>query len=130
MPPARMVRGATTLLFPALLLLTLAFRSAFAQVQEPSQLPQPPQGRVPFRQGRESSQDPAIRRVEEGAARKRNIERQRRMVADTEKILELARELSGEIDVSGKEKPSVAVAKRAEEIEKLARNVKDQMKSN
>jgi HAMP domain-containing protein len=57
------------------------------------------------------------------AARKRNIERQQRIVADTEKIVRLAQELSA----AGA--PADLMAKKSEEIEKLARGVRERMRT-
>jgi hypothetical protein len=58
----------------------------------------------------------------------RNNERQKRLVADTEKLLALATDLKAQVDKSNKDTLSVDVIKKAEEIEKLARSVKERMK--
>jgi len=50
------------------------------------------------------------------------------MVANSNRIVQLAQELNAEVDKSGKGTP-VIVSKKAEEIEKLAKSVKDLMKS-
>jgi hypothetical protein len=55
-------------------------------------------------------------------------ERQKLLVADTDKLLELATELKAEVDKTDKNVLSVDVVKRAEQIEKLARSVKERMK--
>jgi hypothetical protein len=55
-------------------------------------------------------------------------ERHRRMVADSDKLLQLATELKEEVDKSTKNEMSVNAIKKAAEIEKLARDVKDRMK--
>ena len=58
----------------------------------------------------------------------RNTERQKRMVADTDKLLGLATELKQDVDKTNSNVLSMDVIKKAEEIEKLARSVKERMK--
>lgn len=61
-------------------------------------------------------------------ARSRNNDRQKRLVADTDKLLALATELKQEVDKTNKDIMSVDVIKKADEIEKLAHSVKERMK--
>lgn len=61
-------------------------------------------------------------------ARARNDDRQKQLVADTNKLLKLATELKAEVDKTNKDVLSVDVIKKADEIEKLAKSVKDRMK--
>ncbi len=63
-------------------------------------------------------------------ARLRNMDRQRKLIADTEKLLALANELKSDVDKSSKNTLSLDVIKKADEIEKLARSVKDKMKGS
>ena len=65
---------------------------------------------------------------EEQQAKLRNDDRQKRLVADTDKLLALATDLKAQVDKSTKNTLSVDVIKKAEEIEKLAHNVKERMK--
>ena len=58
----------------------------------------------------------------------RNDERQRRLVADTDRLLVLATSLHEDVSKTTKDVMSLDVIKRAEEIEKLAKGVKDRMK--
>ena len=58
----------------------------------------------------------------------RNNDRQKRLVADTDKLLELATDLKQQVDKTDKGILSVDVIKKAEEIEKLAHSVKERMK--
>ena len=58
----------------------------------------------------------------------RNTDRQKRLVADTEKLLALATDLKAQVDKSTKDTLSVDVIKKADEIEKLAHSVKERMK--
>jgi hypothetical protein len=57
-------------------------------------------------------------------------ERHRRMVADSDRLLQLATDLKAEVDKSTKDEMSVTAIKEATEIEKLAREVKERMKGN
>jgi hypothetical protein len=61
-------------------------------------------------------------------AKKANLERQQDIRKDTEKLLELATELKQEVDKSNEDTLSLGVVKKAEEIEKLAKSVKNKMK--
>jgi hypothetical protein len=58
----------------------------------------------------------------------RNTDRQKRLVADTDKLLSLATDLKQQVDKTTKDTMSVDVIKKAEEIEKLAHSVKERMK--
>lgn len=61
-------------------------------------------------------------------AKMMNDDRQKRLVADTDKLLALATDLKQQVDKSTKDTMSVDVIKKAEAIEKLARSVKERMK--
>lgn len=60
-------------------------------------------------------------------ARARNEARQKEMVADTEKLLALARELDAEIRAGGDERLNTEQAARLMQIEKLAHRVRERM---
>jgi hypothetical protein len=64
----------------------------------------------------------------ERQAKMQNVDRQKRLVADTEKLLTLATDLKEQVDKSTKDTLSVDVIKKADEIEKLAHSVKERMK--
>lgn len=66
--------------------------------------------------------------TEAAQAKLRNIERQKQLVEDTQKLLALANELKVDVDKSSKDTLSIDVIKKADEIEKLAHNVKEKMK--
>ena len=57
-----------------------------------------------------------------------NNDRQKKLVADTEKLLALATELKTDVAKSTKDTLSLDVVRKADEIEKLAHNVKERMK--
>jgi len=61
-------------------------------------------------------------------AKKANLERQAQLKSDTVKLLRLSQELKDYVDKSNENVLSLDVLKKAEEIEKLARSVKDKMK--
>jgi len=65
---------------------------------------------------------------EEHQADLRNSDRQKRLVADTDKLLALATDLKEQVDKTNKQILSVDVIKKADEIEKLAHSVKERMK--
>ncbi len=67
-------------------------------------------------------------RMEEQQARSRNSERQRRLVADTDRLLALVEDLKKQIEQSDRDGQPVDVTRKAEEIEKLAKSVKERMK--
>jgi hypothetical protein len=58
----------------------------------------------------------------------RSTDRQKRLVADTNKLLALATDLKEQVDKTNKDILSVDVIKKADEIEKLAHSVKERMK--
>jgi hypothetical protein len=58
----------------------------------------------------------------------RNADRQKQLVQDTDKLLALAKELKEEVGKSNADTLSVDVVKKAGEIEKLAKSVKDRMR--
>jgi hypothetical protein len=66
--------------------------------------------------------------MENQRAKMRNEDRQKRLVEDTHKLLTLANQLKEEVDKSSKDTMSITVIKKAEEIEKLAKSVKERMK--
>ena len=61
-------------------------------------------------------------------ARLRNADRQKQLVDDTAKLVSLANALKDEVDKSTKDELSLEVVRKADEIEKLAHNVKEKMK--
>jgi hypothetical protein len=72
--------------------------------------------------------DPVDPHREEQQEKLRNSDRQKRLVADTDKLLALATDLKAQVDKSTKDTLSVDVIKKADEIEKLAHSVKERMK--
>lgn len=100
--------------------------------QSPIQNTQPLPGRGPIgfppMDGRDPTMDPLTPRMEEQQMKTRNNERQKKLVSDTNRLLALAQDLKEQVDKTNKDAPSMDAAKKAEEIEKLAKSVKDRMK--
>jgi hypothetical protein len=69
--------------------------------------------------------------IEEEAARERlkkaNLQRQAQLKADTDKLLELSKELKEYVDKTNENVLSLDVIKKADQIEKLAHSVKQKM---
>lgn len=55
---------------------------------------------------------------------------QKQLADDTAKLLQLANELKAELDKSSKDTLSLSVMKKAEQVEKLAHKVRDEMKAS
>ncbi len=55
--------------------------------------------------------------------------RQAQLEADSAALLELAKQLKAEVDKSNKDTLSLSVIRKATEVEKMARNLKEQMRS-
>jgi hypothetical protein len=72
--------------------------------------------------------DQSRERLAHDMAKKANQDRQAALKSDTDKILKLAVELKDYVDKSNENVLSLEVLKKADEIEKLARSVKDKMK--
>ena len=96
--------------------------------QAPSQPPQLQSGPPPLFGEPPTPNDPMERQRQEKLAKARNVDRQKQLVQDTNKLLSLAKELKDEVDKSNPDTLSLDVVKKAGEIEKLAKSVKDRMK--
>jgi ABC-type Fe3+-hydroxamate transport system substrate-binding protein len=75
-----------------------------------------------------NDEDEARTRLTNDMAKKAAKQRVAALKNDTDKLLKLSIELKAYVDKSDENVLSVDVIKRAEEIEKLARSVKDKMK--
>jgi hypothetical protein len=78
----------------------------------------------------DQEQQRAQSKMERDMAKKAAKERQAAIKRDTDKLLELATQLKDNVDKSSENTLSMDVIKKAEEIEKLAKSVKDKMKGN
>ncbi|RRA49666.1 hypothetical protein [Acidipila sp. EB88] len=89
----------------------------------------PPDGSNPtMRAGRNGDSGGEGQHLQEQLADRRNSERQKELVADTEKLFQLAQQLRDEVAKSNKDQLSIPVIKRSEQIEKLARSVREKMR--
>ena len=95
-----------------------------AQSQNPRSQPPRIDGNVAPNDPNDENRD----RIARDMAKKANLERQAALKVDTDKLFKLASELKGYVDKSNENVLSLEVLKKAEEIEKLARSVKDKMK--
>jgi hypothetical protein len=122
----------------AILLAGLGFmageRPASAQIAPPTpQVPQQPSMPGTTRpgagtEGEDANRDPMMRQLAEQQAHKRADIRQKLIVDDTAKLLNLAQQLKEQADKGTIDKSSSAFARKAEEIERLAKTVKDKMR--
>jgi hypothetical protein len=69
-------------------------------------------------------------RLEQDQAKMRNLERHKKLVDDTARLVSLAGELKADVDKSNKDTLSLDVIRKADEIEKLAHSVKEKMKGS
>jgi hypothetical protein len=114
---------ATKTIFALILAFMLVVGRNIACAQNPRfpQLPEPPAA--------PSGAEPKTK-MERDLEKKANQERQAALKRDTEKLLKLATELKDYVDKTNENVLSFDVVKKAEEIEKLARSVKEKMKAN
>jgi hypothetical protein len=100
----------------------------------PPIFPQPPQN--PASQGGADRRNTGIpingeidtSPMEAQQMRTRNTDRQKKLSADADRLLALAAALKQQVDTPDKNATTVDSARKAEEIEKLAKSVKDRMK--
>ncbi len=82
-----------------------------------------------YPQQRRDPNDPMVK-MEKEQQKRINKERQEALKKDTDRLLELATELKMYVDKSNEHTLSMDVIKKAEQIEKLARSVREKMKGN
>lgn len=78
---------------------------------------------------RRNQSSPDDRQLERERLKAMNKDRQRELKEDTDKLLELATELKQYVDKTNENILSVDVIKKADEIEKLAKSVREKMKT-
>ena len=96
--------------------------------QSPAQQPQtrPSNGTVPFGVSPDNDMNPYF---SESARQKRNQERQKRLEGDADRLLSLANQLKSEVAASGAESMTPDMLRQMDEIEKLAKSVKEKMRN-
>ncbi len=78
----------------------------------------------------ETRQDPAQKEMQDRMAREANKKRQLDIREQTDKLFQLATELKTAVDKSNENLLSLDVIRKAEEVEKLAKKVKEKMKES
>lgn len=114
---------ACTFLFITVSLPTLA---QIPGSQQPQQEPPMEQPRLDV--GTQIPADDATARMSEELERKAEVERVAQLKSDTDKLLKLSVELKTYVDKTNTNVLSLDVMKKAEEIEKLAKSVRDKMR--
>ena len=82
-----------------------------------------------FDRRRGCTQNPVEEKMERERAKAQNKERQEALKKDADKLLALATELKDYVDKTNENVMSLNVIKKAEEIEKLAKSVRERMKA-
>ncbi len=80
-------------------------------------------------QHRETEIDPKLKEMERQRQRAANKERQVKLQRDADRLLQLATELKLYVDKSNENVLSLEVVKKTNEIEKLARSIRENMKN-
>jgi len=127
---ARRVRRLLWSGLTALAVMTAAFTATYGQApgQGPSvdrPLLMPDANRPPDANAQMAMRDQQGKKANYEAA---NLERKRQIADDSARLLKLATDLKTEVDKTSKDTLSLGVIRKAEEIEKLARSVKEKMK--
>ncbi len=78
----------------------------------------------------ETRQDPAQKEMQERMGREANKKRQQDIREETDKLFRLATELKAAVDKTNENLLSLDVIHKAEEVEKLAKKVKEKMKES
>jgi hypothetical protein len=125
MTPPRPIFFAGSWFMPAVLVIAIAIPTrAVPQTPNPSEHAKPETATTPARTatGDSATAVPVPPASPEAA-------RQARLVADTARLYKLAQELKIEVDKSSKDQMSLAVIKKAAEVEELARDLKERLKT-
>lgn len=102
-----------------LMFLLLLFLPSLCIAQQAPRFPRTPEGP-------ESQEQVRLRHEREKAM---NSKRQEDLKRDTDKLLKLATELKEEVDKTTENVLSIDVIKKADEIDKLAKGIRDKMKA-
>jgi hypothetical protein len=124
-------RGLSMVVFLGAVLAAVPSVGAAKAQQYPLQ--QAPAGKLPplpSIDGHDPSEppDPMLAKQQADRARAATDERQRRIVDDTARLLQLATELKADVDKSNKNQMSLEVIRKADDIERLAHDVKTRMR--
>lgn len=127
----RSLRGKLNLSLGALTVLVLLFLlAAFASTQTPTpSTQQSGAAATPAPTPDHKVDNAAAQNAVNDQAKPGDDARQAQLVADTAKLFQLAQELQAEVAKSGKNTLSISVMKKAAEVEKLARSLKERMRN-
>lgn len=89
-----------------------------------------PPGQMPHEPKEDSPEDELRRKFEHDQQKKANQERFQKVKEDTEKLVQLSNQLKEYVAKANENTLSLDVIKKAEEIERLAKSVKDKMRAN
>jgi hypothetical protein len=103
---------------------------AQAGVPRQVQLPQDPMQPQDPQFGRDRQRDPSEEKMEHEREKALNKQRQTNLQKDSDRLLQLATELKQYVDKTNEHTLSLDVIKKAEEIERLAKSVKDKMRGS
>jgi DNA anti-recombination protein RmuC len=106
--------------------LLLSAANVAAQAVDPSQTSD---ASVASGQQRREPDNPFSQQQKRDLVKKQNEQREQDIKKDTDKLLELATELKQYVDKTNENIISLDVIRKAEQIEKLAKTVKDKMKA-
>jgi len=120
-----LLRSRSLLIFSGLLFAAFCVIPARAQTPPGPPNPNAPDASAPFGS---ASPDKADALMTAKMVRQRNVDRQKQIVTETNQLLDLARQLKDAVDKSDKDQLSLQVVHKAEEIEKLAKDVKNKMR--
>ena len=98
--------------------------------QRPQLVPVWGQSSPQFPQQRKQEQDEEFSTMQKENVRRANEQRQLELRRDTDRLLQLTNELKQYVDKTNENILSVEVIKKAEEIERLAKSVRDRMKGH
>lgn len=87
-------------------------------------------GQFPRAAGEDPVEGEARRKFEHDQQKRANEERFKKLKEDTDKLVELSNELKEYVGKANEHTLSLDVVKKAEEIERLAKSVKDKMRAN
>jgi hypothetical protein len=111
----------------------MLFSLAFAQTPSSTPVPTNENVKLPvdpqFSSRRNQQRDPIEVRMEKDREKALQKERFDNLKKDTDRLLKLATELKENVEKSSKDTLSLEVIRKTEEIEKLAKSVREKMKS-
>jgi hypothetical protein len=116
-------------LLTVILVFASAGLTAHAQQQPPAQTTHPPDmssDSPGF--GNSNSRDPEQAHMMHEMSKDRNAQRQKEIVTDTNHLMDLVKQLKDAVDKSSKDQLSLSVVNTADQIEKLAKTVKEKMR--